>query len=99
MKRTMQVVAGVAMAVSVVAVTAASRDRAKKEDTAKYPDRPVRFVVPFAPGGPSDILSRLMSQKLSESMGETFVVDNRAAVGGILGAELAAKAVPDGYTL
>ncbi|HUP96084.1 MAG TPA: tripartite tricarboxylate transporter substrate binding protein [Burkholderiales bacterium] len=64
-----------------------------------YPDRPVRFIVPFAPGGPSDILSRLMGQKLGESFGQTIVIDNRGAVGGILGAELGANSPPDGYTL
>lgn len=66
---------------------------------AKYPSRPIRFIVPFAPGGPSDILARMVGQKLSESLGETVVVDNRGAVGGILGFELGAKAAPDGYTI
>lgn len=66
---------------------------------AKYPSRPIRFVVPFVPGGPSDILARMVGQKLSESLGETIVVDNRGAVGGILGFELGAKAAPDGYTI
>ena len=66
---------------------------------ASYPNRPVRFIVPFAPGGPSDILSRLVGQKLSESVGQTVVIDNRGAVGGILGAELGAHSPPDGYTL
>src|SRR5438552_12460178 len=66
---------------------------------AAYPMRPLRFVVPFAPGGPSDILSRLVGQKLGESMRETIVIDNRGSVGGILGAELGANAPPDGYTL
>jgi tripartite-type tricarboxylate transporter receptor subunit TctC len=55
--------------------------------------------VPFAPGGPSDILSRLIGQKLGESMGQTIVVDNRGSVGGLLGFEAGAKAPPDGYTL
>jgi tripartite-type tricarboxylate transporter receptor subunit TctC len=64
-----------------------------------YPDRPVRFIVPFAPGGPSDILSRLVGQKLGESIGQTVVIDNRGAVGGILGAELGANSPPDGYTM
>ncbi len=66
---------------------------------ANYPNRPIRFIVPFAPGGPSDILSRLMGQKLGESMGQTFVIDNRGSVGGLIGFELGAKAPPDGYTL
>ena len=66
---------------------------------ANYPNRPVRFVVPFSPGGPSDVLSRLVGMKLTEAFGQTLVVDNRGAVGGILGVELAANAPPDGYTL
>jgi tripartite-type tricarboxylate transporter receptor subunit TctC len=66
---------------------------------ADYPSRPVRFIAPFVPGGPSDILSRLMSAKLTESMGQQFVVDNRGSAGGIVGIELGAKAPPDGYTL
>jgi tripartite-type tricarboxylate transporter receptor subunit TctC len=65
----------------------------------KYPSRPVRFIAPFVPGGPSDILSRLMSAKLTESTGQQFVVDNRGSAGGIVGIELGAKAPPDGYTL
>lgn len=66
---------------------------------AAYPDRPIRFIVPFAPGGPSDILSRFVGQKLGEAVGQTVVIDNRGAVGGVLGFELGAKALPDGYTL
>ena len=66
---------------------------------AGYPNRPIRFVAPFVPGGPSDILSRLMSAKLTESMGQQVIVDNRGAVGGVVGFEIGAKAPPDGYTL
>ena len=65
----------------------------------KYPTRPIRFVVPFAAGGPSDILSRLVGQKLGEALGATVVIDNRGSVGGIVGAEVGANAPPDGYTL
>jgi tripartite-type tricarboxylate transporter receptor subunit TctC len=66
---------------------------------AAYPDRPIRFIVPFAPGGPSDILSRMVGQKLSENMGQTLVIDNRGSVGGVLGFEVGAKSAPDGYTI
>ena len=66
---------------------------------ASYPSRPIRFIVPFVPGGPSDILARLVGQKLTESMGQQVVPDNRGSVGGLLGFELGAKAAPDGYTL
>ena len=61
--------------------------------------RPIRFVVPFAPGGPSDFLSRLVGNKLSDAIGQQIVVDNRGSVGGILGFEIGSKAPPDGYTL
>jgi tripartite-type tricarboxylate transporter receptor subunit TctC len=66
---------------------------------ANYPNRPIRFIVPFSPGGPSDVLSRLVGMKLTDAVGQTLVVDNRGAVGGILGVELASHALPDGYTL
>ena len=64
-----------------------------------YPSRPIRFIAPFVPGGPSDTLSRLLGQKLTESWNQQVVVDNRGSAGGILGFELGAKAPPDGYTL
>ncbi len=66
---------------------------------AAYPERPIRFIVPFVPGGPSDILSRLVGGKLGEQVGQTVVIDNRGSVGGVVGFELGAKALPDGYTL
>jgi tripartite-type tricarboxylate transporter receptor subunit TctC len=69
-------------------------------DAAKdYPNRPIRFIAPFVPGGPSDTLSRYLGLKLTESWGQQVVVDNRGSAGGIVGFELGAKAPPDGYTL
>lgn len=72
---------------------------AAADAAADYPNRPIRFIVPFVAGGPSDVLSRLLGQKLTESWGQTVVVDNRGSAGGIVGFELGAKAPPDGYTL
>jgi len=64
-----------------------------------WPEKPVRIIVPFAPGGSADTLGRLVAQKLSEHLKAGFVIENRAGAGGALGSELAAKAAPDGYTL
>ena len=72
---------------------------AAADAAAGYPSRPIRFIAPFVAGGPSDTLSRLLAQKLTESWGQTVVVDNRGSAGGIVGFELGAKAPPDGYTL
>jgi tripartite-type tricarboxylate transporter receptor subunit TctC len=85
----------VTAALVVFSVTGSSVEAAE----ATYPNRPIRLIVPFAPGGPSDILSRLVGHKLSESLGQTVVVDNRGSVGGLVGFEAGAKAPPDGYTL
>ena len=64
-----------------------------------YPAKPVRIVVPFPAGGGTDIFARLIGKKLAESSGQQFVVDNRVGASGIIGSELVARAVPDGYTL
>ena len=65
----------------------------------EYPARPVRIVVPFAPGGGTDIVGRILAQRLSERLGQGFIVDNRPAGSGIIGADLVAKSQPDGHTL
>src|ERR1700693_4395680 len=64
-----------------------------------YPDRPVKMIVPFAPGGPADIVARLLTQKLSEHLGKQFYVENQVGAGGNIGMGNAARAAPDGYTL
>jgi tripartite-type tricarboxylate transporter receptor subunit TctC len=65
----------------------------------QYPSRPIRFIVPFPPGGSTDIYSRILGPKLAESIKQQVVIDNRAGAGGSLGAELAANAPSDGYTI
>ena len=64
-----------------------------------WPVRPVHFVVPFPPGGTSDIVARLVSERLGQRLGQAVVVENRPGVAGILGTNVAAKAAPDGYTM
>ena len=82
--------AGLAAALIVVAAGTAAQG---------YPSKPIRLIVPFPPGGATDILGRIIGQKLGESLGQQVVVENRPGANGTIGAELAAKAAPDGYTL
>jgi tripartite-type tricarboxylate transporter receptor subunit TctC len=67
--------------------------------TAGYPNRPIRFIVPFVPGGPSDVIARLLGTKMTEAWSQPVINDNRGSAGGVLGFELCAQAIPDGYTL
>jgi len=91
MNRKTKMVAGAVLAlVSVMAVPAHSAET--------YPSRPVRMVVPFAPGGASDLVGRLMQPKLQQELGQQILIDNRAGASGNIGVEVAAKAPADGYT-
>ena len=82
--------AGCGLALSIAAIEVQAQ---------AWPARPVRIIVPFAPGGGVDTVSRFLAQKLTEQLGSSFVVENRAGGGGLVGADLVAKASPDGYTL
>ena len=85
------------LAISVLSCTAPAVLAA--EAAGDYPNKSIRFIAPFVPGGPSDTLSRLLAQKLTEAWNQQVIVDNRGSAGGIIGFELGAKAAPDGYTL
>jgi tripartite-type tricarboxylate transporter receptor subunit TctC len=65
----------------------------------RYPERPIRLIVPFAPGGGADIVARILSDPFGKALGETIVVDNRPGAGSMIGSDIVAKATPDGYTL
>lgn len=80
-------------------VCAAAMLSAPAAHAQRYPDKPIRFIAPYAPGGSTDVLTRALAQKLTDSLGQTVVPDNRPGAGGNLGAEIAAKAPPDGYTI
>jgi tripartite-type tricarboxylate transporter receptor subunit TctC len=84
----------VAIAISAMGLTAGSAALAQT-----YPSKPIRMIVPFPAGGTTDIVARIVAQRMSESMGQPVLVDNKAGAGGAIGADLVAKAPPDGYTI
>ena len=84
------------LALTVQPLTAAQKS---VEPADGYPSRPIRYIVPFAPGGPTDIMSRAIGERVAAAWGQSVVVDNRGGAGGSLGAEVVARAAPDGYTV
>ncbi|HYC44191.1 MAG TPA: tripartite tricarboxylate transporter substrate binding protein [Burkholderiales bacterium] len=88
-----------AFIVGLLALAPTANAQVSNKPGGVYPSRPIRLIVPFAPGGSNDIMARLWGQKAGESMGQQVVVDNRAGASGIIGTDLAAKAASDGYTL
>jgi tripartite-type tricarboxylate transporter receptor subunit TctC len=89
-------VAALAALASALGVNASAAAPAPKDT---YPNKPVRMVIPFAAGGFSDVVGRIVTQKLSENIGQPVVADNRPGASGIIGSEIVARATPDGYTL
>ena len=81
------------------AIAAALTALSRVAGAQRYPDRPVRVVVPYGPGGPTDVITRLLAQKLSERLGKQFYVENMGGGGGNIAMGRVAKMAPDGYTL
>ena len=86
-------------AAAVLATLAALTTLAAPAHAQEWPARPVRVIVPFAPGGSADVFGRYIAQRLQDSLGQSFVIDNRPGAGSLIGTDAVAKAAPDGYTL
>src|SRR5580704_14114227 len=88
-----------AAALIALAIGASASVRAQDVEAASYPNRPIHIIVPFPPGGPTDILTRIIGKEMTASWGQTVVIENRPGADTTIGAEVVAKADPDGYTL
>jgi tripartite-type tricarboxylate transporter receptor subunit TctC len=84
---------------AIVTATAPAEAQAQRMQAAAFPEKPMRMIVPFPPGGGNDIVGRAVAQRLSEVVGQQVVVDNRPGAGGVVGVTIAAQSVPDGYTM
>jgi tripartite-type tricarboxylate transporter receptor subunit TctC len=96
---TLRLTAAIALGAALIAADSAHAQTRGKDGATQYPVRPVRVVVPYSPGGSSDTVARILGQKLADTLGQQFVVDNRPGAAGSLGREIVARAAPDGYTL
>src|SRR5882672_3652260 len=85
--------------VLAAAMVCAAGGATAQSPTDKYPDKPIKIIVPFAPGGSTDILARVIGQKMTESWGQTVIIETRPGAATVIGTQAAAKAEPDGYTL
>ena len=90
---------GLPLLCGLVAIASIASSAVAADTAQHYPAKPIRLIVPFAPGGASDVPARLLATALTASMGQQMVVDNRAGAGGILAGDITAKALPDGYTV
>src|ERR1700739_4383625 len=89
----------IAAALIAFAIGASTAARAQDLEAAHYPTRPIHIIVPFPPGGPTDIVTRIVAKEMTASWGQTVVIENRPGADTTIGAEVVAKADPDGYTL
>ena len=90
-RKTVYALAGTVLIAALASTTVRARD--------DYPSRPVQLIIPFAAGGPTDIVGRVMGAKMGQLLGQQFVAENKNGAGGNIGAEAVAKAIPDGYTI
>ncbi|HEV2008266.1 MAG TPA: tripartite tricarboxylate transporter substrate-binding protein, partial [Burkholderiales bacterium] len=92
-------IAAAAVVAWVSGASAAHAAMPSVDSAQSYPNRPLRLIAPFPAGGPTDIIARVVAQKMGENLKQNIVVDNRGGGTGVIGMELAAKSAPDGYTL